>query len=76
MSMSYKRIVAVVDSDILESLEASWTKLPKELVKLNSLLHVPKNINGNIDKDGKLNSFMDQDTFLEFVEKLNILEQL
>ena len=58
MSVSYKRIVAVVDSDMLDSLEQSWAHLPRDLVKLNSLLHVPKNVNGLGLKD-KLNTIME-----------------
>ena len=47
-----------------------------EMRKLGDLLDIPKNWNGNVGLNGKLDKFLKQDTFLEFVEKLAILELL
>ena len=76
LAHSYQRTVAIVDHDHLEALEECWTALPEKLSTLSSLLHVPRNWNGNVSLNGKLDKFLQQDSFLEFIEKLVILELL
>jgi len=58
LSCSYKRIVAIVDNDHLPVLEEEWQHLTPDIRKLNSLLNVPKNWNGNMGLNGKLDKFM------------------
>jgi hypothetical protein len=50
LASTHKRIIAIVDSDLLEPIEEAWVNLPKELRSIESLIKVAKNYNGNIRK--------------------------
>ena len=45
-SCSYKRIVAIVDHDLLESMEEAWIDLPKDIRSISSMIKVAQNQNG------------------------------
>lgn len=50
LACTYTKIVAIVDSDMMNAIEDQWMKIPRELQKLGSLLHVPKTYNAQKDK--------------------------
>ncbi|CDW77279.1 UNKNOWN [Stylonychia lemnae] len=66
-----KRIVAVIDQDLLPSIEDEWKNLKKDLKPLNQFYQDPPNFIKNPSTIEQINT---QDTFLEFVEKQVILD--
>ena len=78
LSCTHKRIVAIVEYDHLEHIEEAWQKLPGELQSLESLIKVAKNYHGNHRRPtgNYLQDKLAQETFLEFVEKLAIMDVL
>jgi hypothetical protein len=58
--ISYKRSIAVVDNDLVESIEQEWSDLNPNLQKLKDLLKIP--------------SDSEQSVFIEYIEKHVILE--
>lgn len=74
LACSFKRVVAIVDSDHVDFFEEHWQNLPREVSPLSELLKIPEI--WNAPKDTSPNAFLNQDSFLEFVEKQVMLELL
>lgn len=78
LSYSSKRIIAVVDADHIPLIEESWQRIPRETRPLKDMLNVPRSfIQAQKGKSrGDPKNPLDQDTFIEFVEKLAMLDVL
>jgi hypothetical protein len=75
LSYSYKRIVAVVDADHVPYFEDGWRYMPKETQRLDSLLKVSESW-VQTEAGRKRRDPLQQETFIEFVEKLAMFDVL
>lgn len=74
LGSTHRRIVAVVESEHLEYIDNAWLKIPPEMRSLESLIKVNKGWNANVFAQNDIENNLKQETFLEFVEKLAILD--
>lgn len=74
LATTHKTTVAVVDSDHLEYIDNAWMEIPPEMRTLESLIKVNQGWNANVFAENDIEKNLKQETFLEFVEKLAILD--
>jgi hypothetical protein len=74
LGSTHKKIVAIVESDHLEYIDNAWLEIPAEMRSLESLIKVVKGWNANVFAENDLENNLKQETFLEFIEKLAILD--